>query len=270
MMRPTTWSLMFGCLAVFWTGRGDFARSGLNDAGNLATTQREAGEMRHAELAEFSRRFQRTPTTPNFGAVNRRQPRTGQADPLAFQQGLTRIHFRAVGREDRPAEVDRFPLTPRMLDRSGIRDLDLQRPRTLPGDPLGFQRVLTTADRWRLKRESPPDRADLLAPDRTPTAGTLQTINAVPRSLRPDRAGPYPCRAPNAAYSMFRHERPLPEFPPETGPPPPVETRAWTFNHDHVSPSRSVPARHGRVGTRSASTVSDRWFRRPPNSGMRP
>ncbi len=270
-MRPIRWCLTAGCLSVCLTAAMARAQTGAGEVGGTPSMASGSVATRQAELEAYSRRFQRTPTTPNFGAANRQQPRSGQGDPLAFGRAQTRIHYRPVGQEARPADVDRRPLTPHAMDRSGIRDLELERPRAQPGDPLGFQRTLTTADRWRLQRESSPAPWSPATSARTPAANTPQTINAWPRSAPPARPRTYPRRVQGAEHSRFPSDHVRRRVPPATiSPPAPPAPRCLTFNHDHVAPYRSVPARHGRTEAPSAARVSDRWFRRPPHPGMRP
>jgi len=212
--------------------------------------------LRRIDPRELIERFQRTPTVPNFGTVNSQRPRTGQADPMAFQRALTRINYRSLKPDDRRGEVDDLslelqpPVDPRAFGRSGIRDLDPRRPRTELGRPLAMQEKLTSAERWRMERQRRLTELELAAAERRlAERRTFQSVNSAPRrpELPADRG--YPRRPEQATHSMFSRN-----------------PSRW--QHEQVAAFRSPPkhpnySRFNR-GPAQAGQAREVPFRRPP------
>jgi len=215
------------------------------------------GESRHQDLRDFVRRFQVTPTTPDFGPIQQEQPRNGQVDPLAIERALTTVPYRSLNPERPGRPFEGRPLSPRELQRPDIRDALPDRVRTDQANPLVYERAMTTQGRWDFSREPDPrlSRFELEPPvDVFPSRS--QTFNNAPP------------RPPRVTYSRFNRE-PERWVPPE--PPKPPRTAQMspglTFNHDHVPENRRVPARHAQPSRPTTGiTGPDRPFRRSPRS----
>jgi len=223
---------------------------------------------RQHELKASLQRFQRTPAPPDIDTLSGKRPRAEQADPLAFQRALTTIHYRQL-RPRSPHNADTPLAVPRKLSRTGVRTLDLGRPRTGLANPTAVQGAVTTADRWEFARQ---DRAEQMAAAVAAREARAkfapQTINSGERRTAPALGRRHPRKPPNAQYTRFPAGRARPEPSPTVA--APSVSRGLTFNHNHVAPNRRVPARHGRVDLPPPDRkIPDRWFRHAPSRASR-
>lgn len=230
------------------------------------------GESRSQDLRDFVRRFQVTPTTPDFGGVQRTQPRTGQVDPLAIERTLTTVPYRSLNPERPGRTFQGRPLLPRELIRPDVRDLLPDRLRTGQANPLVFEHALTTQGRWDFSREPDP-RMSRFALDRPAreTPSRFHSINHAPQ--RPGIRQPqiYAPRPAKVAYSRFNRGPEQWTAPEPQQPFPTVRmSPGLTFNHDHLAQNRRIPARHVQPIRPTAGIIGpDRPFRRPRNSMSR-
>ncbi|MEE8452092.1 MAG: hypothetical protein V3R99_09265 [Thermoguttaceae bacterium] len=242
-------------------------RSSAEQASDVAVPR--PGESRHQDLRDSVRRFQVTPTTPDFGVIQRRQPRTGQVDPLAVERMLTTVPYRSLNPERPGRQFEGRPLVPRELNRPDVRDALPDRLRTGQANPLVYEHAMTTQGRWDFSREPDP-RTSRFALDRPAreVPSRFHTFNRP--SLRPEIRQPrtYTPRPARVAYSRFNRaaEQWIPLEPPQPRRTAQMST-GLTFNHDHVAQNRRVPGRHVQPSRPTAGiTGPDRPFRRPPRS----